>query len=103
MSQWIEVATIYEIPENAVLSVEVEGLELAIFRIDGAFYAIEDLCTHADAALSDGFIEGSVVYCPLHGAKFDVKTGRALCPPAYEPVRVFPLRLQDERIEVEIE
>lgn len=100
MSTWIEVATIYELREGSVLSVEIDSTDVAIFRRDGAFYAIEDLCTHGTAALSDGHIEGHTVYCPLHGAQFDFTTGKPLCPPAYEATRTFPVRLRGASIEL---
>lgn len=110
MSNWIQVATIYEIPEGAVHVVEVkdpndpEGapIEVALFRADGQVYAIEDLCTHRSVPLSDGHIEGSTIHCPLHGAKFCLKTGSALTPPASEPTRSFPVQLRDEFVDISI-
>jgi 3-phenylpropionate/trans-cinnamate dioxygenase ferredoxin subunit len=98
--EWHTVAEVYEIPEGTVHAVTFENTPIAIFRVDGQFYAIEDRCTHADVALSDGYVEGHIVYCPLHGANFDVISGQALCPPAYEPVRTFALRLVDEFVQI---
>lgn len=100
MSEWTHVADIYEIPEGKAHTVELKGVEIAIFRVEGSFYAIRDLCTHADVALSGGYVEGCIVHCPRHGGQFDLRTGEAMCPPVFEPVRTFPLRLRDERIEL---
>ena len=68
---------------------------IALIRSDGKFYAIEDICTHDGAALTGGEIEGDEIVCPRHGARFCLRTGEALTPPAYEPVRVFDTKIED--------
>ena len=68
---------------------------IAVFNIDGAYYAIEDVCTHDGGELAGGPIEGFEVECLRHGARFDVRTGAATCPPAYEPTVSFPVKLED--------
>ena len=70
-------------------SVEVDGRFVAVFNIDGEFFAIDDLCTHDGGGLAGGEVEGDVVICPRHGARFCLRTGEALTPPAYEPVRTY--------------
>jgi len=76
---------------------EVTGAGIVVFNLDGTLYALEDKCTHEDFELSAGsFAAGeSSVECVLHGARFDIRDGRALCAPAYEPVAKFPVRTQD--------
>ena len=69
---------------------------IAVFNIDGAYYAIEDVCTHDGGELAGGPIEGFEVECLRHGARFDVRTGAATCPPAYEPTVSFPVKVEDE-------
>ena len=74
---------------------EVTGAPIVVFNLDGTLYALEDKCTHEDFELSAGQLdaaEGSVE-CILHGARFDIRDGRALCAPAYEPVARFPVKL----------
>ena len=68
---------------------------IAVFNIDGAYYAIEDVCTHDGGELAGGPIEGFEVECLRHGARFDVRTGAATCPPAYEPTVSFPVKVED--------
>lgn len=71
---------------------------IAVFNIDGALYAIEDVCTHDGGELAGGPVEGFEVECLRHGARFDVRTGAALCPPAYTPTVVFPVKLEDDAV-----
>ncbi len=76
---------------------EVTGAGIVVFNLDGDLYALEDRCSHEDFELSSGQVdpaEGSVE-CVLHGARFDVRDGRALCAPAYEPVARFPVEVRD--------
>ena len=68
---------------------------IAVFNIDGAYYAIEDVCTHDGGELAGGPVEGFQVECIRHGARFDVRTGEALCAPAYTPTVVFPVKLEE--------
>jgi 3-phenylpropionate/trans-cinnamate dioxygenase ferredoxin subunit len=71
---------------------------IAVFNIDGAYYAIEDVCTHDGGELAGGPIDGFEVECLRHGARFDVRTGAATCPPAYEPTVSFPVKVEDEAV-----
>lgn len=73
---------------------EVTGAGIVVFNLDGTLYALEDKCSHEDFELSAGQYDASAgsVECVLHGARFDVREGRALCAPAYEPVAKFPVR-----------
>ena len=79
---------------------EVTGAPIVVFNLDGELYALEDQCTHEEFELSSGHLdaaEGSIE-CVLHGARFDVRDGRALCAPAYEPVAKFPVKVDDTGI-----
>jgi 3-phenylpropionate/trans-cinnamate dioxygenase ferredoxin component len=75
---------------------------IAVFNVEGKLFAISDICTHAEASLSEGMVEGETVHCPLHGATFDLCTGEALTPPAFEPVQTFPVVVQENEIYVEV-
>ncbi|MFY9329168.1 MAG: non-heme iron oxygenase ferredoxin subunit [Georgfuchsia sp.] len=94
MSDWITVAAQAEFPPGTCRTVDVEGTPVAVFNIDGNYYAIEDLCTHEAETLSDGDTDGLEIVCPRHGARFSLATGEALSPPAYEAVATFPVRIE---------
>jgi 3-phenylpropionate/trans-cinnamate dioxygenase ferredoxin component len=81
----------------------IEDPPVAVFNVGGTLFAISDICTHAEASLSEGRVDGKTVECPLHGACFDLRTGEALTPPAVEPVQTFPVVVQEDEIYVEIE
>ncbi len=82
--------------------IDVDDMSVVIFNIAGDIYAIEDRCTHDEGPLGEGEIEGFEIICPRHGARFDVRDGRALSLPAIEPTRYFPTRIVDNKIEIGI-
>jgi 3-phenylpropionate/trans-cinnamate dioxygenase ferredoxin subunit len=97
---WIDVAAVADVPPGDYASVEIDGRFVAVFNVDGEFFAIDDLCTHDGGGLTGGALEGDQVICPRHGARFCLRTGAALTPPAYEPVQSYPTRVSNGRIEV---
>ncbi len=101
MAKYLTVAKRGDLVDGGRLSVEVDGRSVLLFRIGEELYAVEDVCTHDGQPLTDGPLDDGAVECPRHGARFDLKTGRALCMPAVEPVRVFNVRLTGDEIEVE--
>jgi len=92
--RWHRVAALTDLREGEVFATRLGELELALVRIDGTVHAFDDVCTHEYASLSQGFLEGGEIECPLHGARFDVVTGRCLAPPAERDLRVFPVRIE---------
>lgn len=100
MSDWIDVASQAEIPPGAWRSVELDGAQVAVFNLDGEYYAIEDVCTHDGGILTGGALEGEEIICPRHGARFSVKSGKVLAPPAYEDVTKFPVRVEAGTVQV---
>jgi len=98
---WIPVAPAVSIPAGDYASVEVDGRFVAVFNVDGEFLAVEDVCTHDGEGLAGGELDGDVVVCPRHGARFCLRTGEALTPPAYEPVRTYATRVTDGVVEVQ--
>lgn len=103
MSNWIDVAAVEDFLPGSCRVVETDGIPIAVFNLDGSYYAIENRCTHEEAELSDGALEGDEIVCPLHGARFSVVTGAVLTPPAYENLRTFPVRVTDGWVEVDAE
>ncbi|NLU68370.1 bifunctional 3-phenylpropionate/cinnamic acid dioxygenase ferredoxin subunit [Streptomyces sp. HNM0574] len=85
-------------PGESVRVTEGVPVPVAVFNADGTLYAIDDTCTHQDASLSDGFLEGCFVECPLHEAFFDLRTGRPTCPPARKPVRTHEVSVADGHV-----
>lgn len=103
MGTWVVAGSAADVPPGGFAKFETDdGLAVAVFNVAGNFYAIEDLCSHEDEALTSGKFCGEEITCWRHGARFNVKTGAALSAPAYEPVATFPARLNDGRIEVEL-
>lgn len=100
MAIWHDVGAEGLVPEGEVVAVEAGGKPLALFLLEGAYYAVHDLCTHGAAQLSDGWIEDGCVECPLHQGKFCIKTGEAMTAPVSEPVETFETRLIDGRVEI---
>ena len=80
----------------------MDGYRVRITRVNGTLYAFEDRCTHDDSPFDDATIEDCEIICPRHGARFSLRTGEALSPPAYEPLRIFEVRETDGRIEVRV-
>lgn len=100
MPDWIDVAPQGELPPGEWVTVDVEGTEVAVFNVDGRYFAIENVCTHDGGELTGGDVEGDVIVCPRHGARFSITTGEALSPPAYEDVPTFPVRIRDGVVQV---
>ncbi|BCG05144.1 benzene 1,2-dioxygenase ferredoxin (plasmid) [Paraburkholderia sp. PGU19] len=100
MSAWVDVAAMTDFPPGSVRSVDVDGAQVAVFNLDGTCYGIEDTCPHDGGILTGGAVEGDVVVCPRHGARFCIRTGRVLAPPAYEDLAVFPVRVEAGIVQV---
>ncbi len=90
-----KVATTSDLDEDEAMQVVVEGKELALINLGGELFALDDICTHAYASMSDGYIEGNCIECPLHGAQFDVRTGKAETPPATEDLVSYQVKVED--------
>jgi 3-phenylpropionate/trans-cinnamate dioxygenase ferredoxin subunit len=98
---WIDVGVADAVSETGPLSVAVDGVQLAIVRCGGELYAVEDRCTHDGESLGEAQVENCQIICPRHGSHFCLRTGEALTPPAYEPLRTYRVREQDGRLLVE--
>jgi 3-phenylpropionate/trans-cinnamate dioxygenase ferredoxin subunit len=98
---WVDVGAASAANEAAPLSVEVQGVHLIVVRCGNDFYAVEDRCTHDGESLGEAEVADCQVICPRHGAHFCLRTGEALTPPAYEPLRTYRVREQHGRLQVE--
>ena len=99
---WTEVAQVGDIDDEEAVKVEVGGKPIALFFVDGTYYATDDLCTHEDASLSEGYIDGTTIECPLHQGVFCLKTGKALQAPVEKDVRILPVRVEGSKILVQV-
>ncbi len=100
---WVKAANRGELGEGDVKGVVIAGREIALYDIDGAVYATDDVCTHAYARLSDGWLDKGEIECPLHAGRFDAKSGKALCPPVTDDLKTYPVRVVGEEIQVKLE
>jgi len=96
--RWIDVAAADDVPRDEHRVYVVGGRAVAVYDIAGELFAIEDLCTHDGSPLASGLVEDHEVICPRHGARFSLRTGDALGPPAYEAVATFPVRRAEGRL-----
>lgn len=101
MSEWVDVVDQNAMADGEHVTVDVDGVEVAVFKIAGQFYAIEDVCTHDGAEIASGELDGDEIVCPRHGARFCVKTGEVKGPPAYENIACFAVRIENGRVQVQ--
>jgi 3-phenylpropionate/trans-cinnamate dioxygenase ferredoxin subunit len=99
-SEFVKLAETADVAPGQVRVFEVQGRSIALCNVDGAFYAIDDVCTHDGGPLDQGEIDGHQIECPRHGARFDVRNGRALTLPAVRPVRSYPVQVEDGVVKV---
>jgi 3-phenylpropionate/trans-cinnamate dioxygenase ferredoxin subunit len=102
-ADWIDVGALADLEASGHLDAEVDDRPVTIVRAAGRLHAFEDRCSHDGEPLAGAEIDaddGPAVICPRHGARFCLRTGAALTPPAYEPIRVYEARVRDDRVEV---
>jgi 3-phenylpropionate/trans-cinnamate dioxygenase ferredoxin subunit len=102
VSGYLRACAVADITEGGALHVDVDGRPVAVVRSDGEFYAIRDVCSHAEVALSEGEIEGQTIECWLHGSRFDLVTGRPTGLPATKPVPVYPVKIDGDDVLVDL-
>ena len=106
MSEWFDVAPVEEFGPGDSRLVDVDDVMIAVFNLNGEYFAIEDVCTHDGSSLlgtgldMDELLDGNEIICPRHGARFCIKTGAALSPPAYEAITIFPTRVINDTVQV---
>ena len=102
MGTFRKVAEVGDLEVGTARLVEIGGNEIALFNVDGTFYAIDNTCAHMGGPLADGEIEGDVVTCPWHRATYNIRTGEVLGPPAPTGVATYTVRVQGSDIEVDV-
>jgi nitrite reductase/ring-hydroxylating ferredoxin subunit len=101
--KWIRAGSVEDIAIGDVVAVSAAPSPIALYRLSDGFYATQDTCTHAVASLSDGYLEDDMIECPLHAARFCVRTGAAKSYPAVKPLTVYPVRIEDQDVFVGFE
>jgi naphthalene 1,2-dioxygenase system ferredoxin subunit len=102
-ASWQDVATLDDFAASDAIAVDVGQRQIAIYLIHGAVFATDNHCTHGDARLCDGFLEGHEIECPHHQGRFDVRSGAATCAPATVALATYPARLEGERVQLLID
>ncbi len=102
MANFVRAASLDDIPEGRAIVVDIEGDSLALARVDGDVYCIDNVCTHDGGPLGEGELDGTALECPRHGARFDVCTGRALSFPAVVPVNAYDVKIEGQDVLVDL-
>ena len=100
---WHLAAEVGDVEDDVPSLVEVGERQIALCRVGDDFYAIDNICTHAFACFTDGFVEGDQVECPLHQARFHIPTGKAMTAPAEEDLRTYPVKREGDTLFVKVE
>lgn len=99
---WIDLASTADVPDDDVIGIDIAGKSIALYLVNGEIYATDNICTHGNARLCDGFLEGHAIECPLHQGKFDIRNGKAMCAPLTADVRIYPVKIEGERVYVDL-
>ncbi len=100
---WIDALSIDELPTDDVAACLVAGRDIAIYAVGDAVHATDNVCTHGQARLCDGFLDGHEIECPLHQGKFDVRDGRPTCAPVTEALRCYPVKVEAGRVFLQLD
>ena len=100
---WLRACAVDDVPEEGAVHVDLAGRPICVARSGGTLYAVHDVCSHADVALSEGDVEDGTVECWLHGSRFDLTTGRPTGLPAVQPVPIYPVKHDGDDVLVAIE
>ena len=101
-NHWIDISSVEDVAEDDVVGIDIAGKSIALYQVEGEIYATDNICTHGNARLCDGFLEGHEIECPLHQGKFDIRNGKALCAPLTEDVRTYPIKIDGNRVFVDL-
>jgi naphthalene 1,2-dioxygenase ferredoxin component len=102
-SNWIDALAASDLPADDVIGLTVAGRDIAFYSVGNDVFATDNTCTHGQARLCDGFLDGHEIECPLHQGKFDVRDGRPTCDPVTEALRSYPVKIEGSRVFVRID
>ena len=98
--EFIPVGSVMELREGQRLFIDIDGTPIMVLKIGGEYFAIADVCSHDDGPVGEGNLEGFEIICPRHGARFDIRTGKALALPAFVDIPAYPIRLVGDQLEI---
>jgi biphenyl 2,3-dioxygenase ferredoxin subunit len=93
-TNYVKLCATADVEAGAAIKVETNGLELAVFNVEGEFFVTDNLCTHGPGSLCDGYIDGDIVECDFHGGAFNIKTGEVAAPPCMTPIKIYPVKVE---------
>jgi len=99
-TRFVDITSVKSLPSGTTKKFTVSNNDILLANVDGEIYAVDDMCTHEDSSLSLGCLKGELVYCTLHGSRFNVRTGKPMEEPATEALQRYKVRIQNDRIEV---
>ena len=102
MQSRIQLCRTADVANGAALKVEIGGLALAVFNVDGEFFVTDDACTHGPGSLSEGYLDGDVIECNFHGGQFNVRTGEVISPPCMVPVKTYAVTVEHGMVIIEV-
>jgi nitrite reductase/ring-hydroxylating ferredoxin subunit len=102
MPSRVELCKVEDVGVGEVRRIEAAGLTLAVYNLDGEFYATDDACTHGPGSLSEGFVDGCLIECNFHQGVFDIRTGAVVQPPCVVPVKTYQILVEDGQVYVEV-
>ena len=97
-NNWIKIAFIDDIPDDDVIGMNIKDKNIALYKYEGEIFATDNVCTHGQAFLSDGFLEDGEIECPLHQGRFCIKSGKAMCEPLTENIKTYPARVEGSEV-----
>jgi naphthalene 1,2-dioxygenase system ferredoxin subunit len=102
-NSWTDIMSIDDTFEGEVVRFNYGDKNLAIYNVNGLVYCTDNVCTHGNALLSDGFLEGHEIECPFHQGRFDVRDGRVTCEPATKAIKSYPIKVTDGRVHIDLD
>jgi len=102
-ANWVDALSADDLPTDDVIGVVVAGRDIALYTVGAEVYATDNTCTHGQARLCDGFLDGHEIECPLHQGTFDVRDGTPRCAPATEALRSYPVKIDGRRVLLQID
>ena len=102
-ANWVDALAADLLPTDDVIGVVVAGRDIALYTVGDAVYATDNICTHGQARLCDGFLDGHEIECPLHQGKFDIRNGKPACEPVTDALRSYPVKVDGQRVYLQID
>jgi 3-phenylpropionate/trans-cinnamate dioxygenase ferredoxin subunit len=100
---WTRIASVQDVEDDSAIALTIGQAQLALYKCEGEYFLSDGICTHGHAMLADGYVEDGCVECPLHQARFDLRTGEPQCAPATVPIKVYPVRIEGDDVLAQLE